>query len=80
MHSKCKQKKHREDAPDARSKKFEAERRKYSLLLAQVMINAQLSVVALIHTLDDANSALDPYLCCEEGQHIEVKVQGLEAI
>jgi uncharacterized membrane protein len=57
MHSKRKQKKYKEDAPDVRSKKFESERRKYSLLLAQVMISAQLPVVALIQTLDDANSA-----------------------
>ena len=31
MHTKRKQRKYREDAPDARSRRFESERRKYSL-------------------------------------------------
>ena len=57
MHTKRRQRKYREDGPEARSKKFETERRKYSLLLAQIMIRAELPVVALINTLDDADSA-----------------------
>ena len=57
MHSKRKQRKYREDPPDVRSKRFETERRKYSLLLAQVMINAELPVVGLITTLDDPGAA-----------------------
>ena len=57
MHTKRKQKKYREDAPDVRSRKFESERKKYSLLLAQVMVNAGLPIVALIQTLEDSNSA-----------------------
>eukprot|EP00435_Cladocopium_sp_Y103_P019079 s72_g4.t1 len=53
MHTKRRQKKYREDPPDVRSRKFESECRKYSLLLAQVMIDADLPVVALVQTLDD---------------------------
>ena len=57
MHSKRKQRKYREDPPDVRTRKFESERKKYSLLLAQVLINADLPVVALVRALDDPNAA-----------------------
>ena len=57
MHSKRKQQKYREDPPDVRSRRFESERKKYSLLLAQVMINADLPVVGLVKALDDPNAA-----------------------
>eukprot|EP00435_Cladocopium_sp_Y103_P052744 s1843_g16.t1 len=53
MNTKKKQRKYREDPADVRSKRFEALRRKYSLLLAQVMISAELPVVRLVQTLDD---------------------------
>ena len=38
---------------ESRAKRADAERKKYSLLLAQVIIDAQLPVVALIQILDD---------------------------
>ena len=38
---------------ESRAKHADADRKKYSLLLAQVIINADLPVVALIRTLDD---------------------------
>ena len=57
MYSKRKQRKYKEDPPDVRSKRFETERRKYSLLLAQIMIDADLPIVALVRTLDDPQSA-----------------------
>eukprot|EP00435_Cladocopium_sp_Y103_P053229 s367_g17.t1 len=53
MHTKRRQRKYKEDPPDARAKRFESERKKYSLLLAQVMVEAGLPVVALVQTLDD---------------------------
>ena len=56
MYTKRKQKKYREDPPDVRSRRFEALRKKYSLLLAQVMIGADLPVVAVVQALDDPQS------------------------
>eukprot|EP00435_Cladocopium_sp_Y103_P068362 s60_g31.t1 len=43
--TKKRQRKYKDEAPDARSKKFEAERRKYSLLLADIIKSAGLPVV-----------------------------------
>lgn len=57
MHSKRRQRKYKEDPPDIRSRRFETERKKYSLLLAQVMVRANLPVVALVRTLEDPQSA-----------------------
>ena len=50
--TKKRQKVFRQDA-ESRSKRADAERKKYTLLLAQVIIDAGLPVVALIQTLDD---------------------------
>ena len=41
MHVKQKQKRYKEDPPDARSKRFELERKKYSKMLSMVIINGQ---------------------------------------
>eukprot|EP00435_Cladocopium_sp_Y103_P028860 s4486_g7.t1 len=38
---------------ESRAKRLDAERQKYSLLLSQIIIDAELPVVALIQTLDD---------------------------
>lgn len=57
MHTKRRQRKYKEDPADARSRRFETERKKYSLLLAQIFIRADLPVVKLINTLDDPNAA-----------------------
>ena len=57
MHTKRKHKKYKEDPPDIRSQRFEMLRKKYSLLLAQVMINAELPVVSLINSLEDPKSS-----------------------
>eukprot|EP00435_Cladocopium_sp_Y103_P063923 s171_g25.t1 len=51
------QRKYKDEAPDARSKKFEAERRKYSLLLADIIKSAGRPVVQLVNTLDDPLAA-----------------------
>eukprot|EP00435_Cladocopium_sp_Y103_P048179 s357_g14.t1 len=56
MHSKRRQRKYKEDPPDVRSKRFESERKKYALLLAQVISEANLPVTALVQTLDDPGS------------------------
>ena len=56
MHTKRKQKKYKEDHPDARARKFDHERRKYTRLLSQVLINASLPIVPLVQTLDDPAS------------------------
>ena len=56
MYTKRKQKRYRDDPPDVRSKRFEALRKKYSLLLAQVMIGADLPVVSVVQALDDPQS------------------------
>ena len=53
LHAKKAQRKHEEEPPDIRSKQFDAERKKYSLLLAQVIIDASLPVVPLVQTLED---------------------------
>eukprot|EP00435_Cladocopium_sp_Y103_P019650 s5608_g4.t1 len=52
QHTKRKQRVLRLEA-ETRTKRLDAERQKYSLLLAQVIIDAQLPVSALIQTLDD---------------------------
>ena len=57
MHTKRKHKKYKEDPPDIRSQRFEMLRKKYSLLLAQVMINADLPVVSLINSLEDPKAS-----------------------
>eukprot|EP00435_Cladocopium_sp_Y103_P056270 s108_g19.t1 len=57
MATKKRQQKYKDEAPDARSKKFEAERRKYSLLLAGIIKSAGLPVVQLVNTLDDPLAA-----------------------
>jgi len=51
-HTKRRQKPFKLEA-ESRAKRADTDRRKYSLLLAQVIIDAQLPVAALIHTLDD---------------------------
>jgi len=56
MHVKQKQKRYREDPADARTKRFEAERRKYSNLLAQIITQAGLPIVELVRTLEDPRS------------------------
>ena len=53
MHTKRKQKLYKEDPPDARAKRFDAERKKYCRLLAQIIIQAGLPIVELVKTLDD---------------------------
>ena len=50
--TKKRQKVFRQDA-ESRSKRADAERKKYTLLLAQVIIDAELPVVSLIQTLDN---------------------------
>lgn len=52
MHTKRKQRKYREDPADARAKRFDSERKKYSRLLSQVIVEADLPIVALVKTLD----------------------------
>eukprot|EP00435_Cladocopium_sp_Y103_P033815 s3690_g8.t1 len=51
------QKKYKDDPADARARRFDAERKKYSYLLSQVIIRAQLPVVQLVNALDDPQSA-----------------------
>eukprot|EP00435_Cladocopium_sp_Y103_P036749 s3393_g9.t1 len=51
--TKKRQRKYRDEPVDARAKKLEEERRKYSLLLAEVIKQAKLPVVQLVNTLDD---------------------------
>ena len=55
--SKKRQRKYKDEPHDARAKKFDAERRKYSFLLAGIIKNAELPVVKLVETLDDPSSA-----------------------
>ena len=57
MHVKQKQRRVKEDPADARAKRFEAERRKYSRLLAQVIEQARLPIVELVKTLEDPRTA-----------------------
>ena len=56
MHVKQKQKRYREDPADARTKRYESERRKYSNLLAQIIIQAGLPIAELVRTLEDPRS------------------------
>ena len=56
MAAKKKQRKYREEAPDARAKKMDEERKKYALLLANVIKTAKLPVARLIEMLDDPAS------------------------
>ena len=53
MHTKRRQRRYRDDPADARAKRFDAERKKYTRLLAQVIIQAELPIVELVKTLDD---------------------------
>ena len=55
--SKKKQRKYKDEPHDARAKKFDTERRKYSFLLASVIKDAELPVVKLVESLDDPASA-----------------------
>ena len=52
MHVKQKQRRYREDPADARAKRFEKERKKYTKLLAQVLMDAGLPVVELVKSLE----------------------------
>jgi hypothetical protein len=56
MAAKKKQRKYKEESADARSKKVDEERKKYSILLSNVIKQARLPVVQLINTLDDPAS------------------------
>ena len=55
--AKKKQRKYKEEAPDARAKKADEERRKYAMLLANLIKSAKLPIAQLIGTLDDPASA-----------------------
>eukprot|EP00435_Cladocopium_sp_Y103_P001505 s953_g1.t1 len=57
MATKKRQRKYKDEPHDARAKKMDAERRKYSMLLANIIKSAQLPVVRLVNTLDDPASA-----------------------
>ena len=48
---------YRDEAPDARTRRFEQERKKYSRLLANAIREARLPVAQLVQTLDDPDSA-----------------------
>ncbi len=52
-HAKRKQQKYKEEPADARSKRFESERNKFSLLLAELIREAGLPVADTINKLDD---------------------------
>ena len=52
-HAKRKQQKYKEEPADARSKRFESERKKFSLLLAEMIREAGLPVADTINKLDD---------------------------
>ncbi|CAK9039790.1 unnamed protein product, partial [Durusdinium trenchii] len=54
--AKKRMKAHRDEAPDARTRRFEEERKKYSRLLAAVIQEARLPVARLVETLDDQAS------------------------
>ena len=56
MAAKKKQRRYKEESADARAKKTDEERKKYSILLSNVMKQAMLPVVKLIDTLDDPAS------------------------
>eukprot|EP00435_Cladocopium_sp_Y103_P006564 s4728_g2.t1 len=55
--TKKRQKKLKDEAPDARAKRFDSERRKYTVLLANIIKRAGLPVVQLVSTLDDPETA-----------------------
>ena len=52
-HAKRKQQKYKEEPADARSKRFESERKKFSLLLSEMIREAGLPVADTINKLDD---------------------------
>ena len=52
-HAKRKQQKYKEEPADARSKRFESERKKFSLLLSEMIREAGLPVAETINKLDD---------------------------
>ena len=54
--AKKRMKAYRDEAPDARTRRFEEERKKYSRLLAAVIQEARLPVARLVETLDDQAS------------------------
>ncbi|CAK9114221.1 unnamed protein product [Durusdinium trenchii] len=54
--AKKRMKAYRDEAPDARARRFEEERKKYSRLLAAVIQEARLPVARLVETLDDQAS------------------------
>ena len=56
MHVKQKQKSYKEDPADARMRRYEAERKKYSKLLSQVLMEANLPICDLVRTLEDPMS------------------------
>lgn len=57
MFSKKRHKKYKEEVPDARARKFETERKKYSMQLAAYIMEAGLPVAKLIATLDQPETA-----------------------
>ena len=59
----------KEDPADARAKRFEAERRKYSRLLAQVIEQAKLPIVELVKNTGGSSQCLAAPLCSKAGQH-----------
>ena len=56
MAAKKRQRKYTEEAPDARARTLDEERKKYALLLSNVIKSARLPVAQLIETLDDPAS------------------------
>ena len=60
---KQKQRRVKEDPAECSCKRFEAERRKYSRLLAQVIEQAKLPIVELVKTLEDPRKCLVAPLC-----------------
>lgn len=57
LNAKKKQQKYREEPPDARAQRFNAERKKYITLLANLIKEADLPVVQVIAALDDTGLA-----------------------
>lgn len=53
MLAKKRQRKYKDEAPDARARRFESERRKYALPLAGVIKQARLPIAPIIEALDD---------------------------
>lgn len=54
--SKKKQRKYRDEVPDVRARKVDEEKRKYCLLLANVIKQAGLPIVQLVNSLDDPSA------------------------